>query len=255
MISIARGLRTFWSAVADTLFPQACLGCRTVLYGEGRVWGGECLAAIFEAHGRLYCPMCGRNVGPYEVVDGRCGRCSLERFAHDGLVRVAAYEGLMRSLIRQYKFAGQQRLDRALGGFLASRIESAPWRSDLDALVPVPSHWTVRRRRGFFSTGALAQEAGRVLGLKSMHVLVRPRRGRSQIGLSATDRQANVRGVFAMRRRTCVEGLTVCVVDDVIVTGATVRENVRVLKNAGAKAVYVAILARVDATDAAMVDV
>lgn len=255
MISLAEGFRRFRSALADALFPQACLGCRQVLFGDGRVWCDACLAAMLEATGQLYCPTCGRNAGPYEVVAGRCGRCSLERFAYGGLVRVAAYEGVMRAMIRQYKFAGQQRLDQALGGFLAAAVEGAPWRGGLEALVPVPSHWSVRRRRGFFSTGAVSREAAGVLGLDSVDLLVRPQRGRSQIGLSKTDRLTNVRGMFALRRGACVEGRTLCVVDDVMVTGATLHENVRVLKKAGARAVYVAILAKVDSADAAMVDV
>jgi ComF family protein len=255
MLAITERLRTIWSAVADTAFPQACLGCGGVLYGRGAEWCNACFKAMLEATATLYCPMCGRDAGPYEIVDGRCGRCSPERFAHDGLVRVAAYTGLVRSLIRQYKFTGQERLDQTLGQYLAARIERAPWRQELDAVVPVPSHWTVRHRRGFFSTGALAREAAKVLGLQSLNLLVRPRRGRSQIGLSATDRRANVRGMFVLRRRVQVEGRTLCVVDDVMVTGATLYENVRVLKKAGVKAVYVAILAKADSTDAAMVDV
>lgn len=255
MSTVAERLHTVWSAVADTLFPQACFGCRAVLFGPKAAWCEACAAAMGEAIGVLYCPMCGRDAGPYEVVDGRCGRCSLDRFAHDGLVRIASYTGLVRSLIRQYKFAGQQRLDKALGGYLAARVEGTSWRGELDAIVPVPSHWTVRCRRGFFSTGALACAAARALGLPVENLLSRPRRGRSQIGLSATDRRANVRGMFALRRRARVQGRTFCLVDDVMVTGATIQENVRVLKKAGARAVYVAILAKADSTNAAMIDV
>jgi len=255
MRAMVERLHTVWSAVADALFPQACFGCRAVLFGPRAMWCDACAAAMLEATGAAYCPMCGRDAGPYEVVDGRCGRCSLDRFAHDGLVRVASYTGLVRSLIRQYKFAGQQRLDGVLGRYLAARIEGAGWRGELDAVVPVPSHWTVRYRRGFFSTGALAGAAAGALGLRVERPLARPRRGRSQIGLSATDRRANVRGVFALRRRARVEGRTFCLVDDVMVTGATIQENVRVLKKAGARAVYVAVLAKADSTDAAMIDV
>ncbi|MGB9626824.1 MAG: double zinc ribbon domain-containing protein, partial [Phycisphaerae bacterium] len=123
MNAMVERLHAVWSVVADALFPQACYGCRAVLFGPGAMWCDACAAAMLEATGVSYCPMCGRDAGPYEVVDGRCGRCSLDRSAHDGLVRVASYTGLVRSLIRQYKFAGQQRLDGVLGRYLAARIE------------------------------------------------------------------------------------------------------------------------------------
>ena len=245
--------REVWVAVADTLFPQACLGCRRTLFGPGSRWCVPCATEILKATGQLYCPTCGRDTGAYEVVNGRCGRCSLERWSHDGLVRVAAYGGLFGSLIRQYKFAGHERLDKAFGRMLAERIEAASWRRDVEAVVPVPSHWSVRRARGFFSTGAFARETARHLGLAYLNLLRRPKRGRSQIGLSTTDRRKNVRGMFALRRGANVAGRSVCLVDDVMVTGATLHENIRLLKHAGARAVYAAVLVRSDPASAAFV--
>ena len=94
-----------------------------------------------------------------------------------------------------------------------------------------------------------------MLGLRSEHLLARVVRGRSQIGLNATQRRNNVRGVFALRRRARVDGRTICLVDDVMVTGATLRENIRLLKKAGAKAVYLAILASCDPAQAGHADI
>lgn len=250
MASFPGSVRVLIRGVADAVFPPACFGCRAAILGAAQHWCDACLQMWLAATGRAYCPTCGRGVGPYEVIDRRCGRCSGERFAHDGLVRVAGYEPFVRSLVRQYKFAGQQRLDRPLGECIAAAIESAPWRGAIEALVPVPSHWTVRWQRGFFSTGALTAQAARVLGLESLPLLVRPKRGRSQIGLPQTERCKNVRGNFHLARGANVEGRTLCVIDDVMVTGATLNENVRVLKQAGAKAVHVAIIAKVDSAAA-----
>jgi ComF family protein len=158
-------------------------------------------------------------------------------------------------MIRQYKLSRRQGLDAVLGGLLADRIEGVSWRPEVEALVPVPSHWTRRWRRGFSPTGALAVAVARRLGMGCSPVLERPSRGRSQIGLNATERRTNVRNAFQLMRGANVAGRRVCLVDDVMVTGATLRENVRALKRAGASAVYVAVLAKVDPTDAQMADV
>lgn len=255
MRPVATHLAGIWGAIVDAVFPQACLGCRALVPEPKRQWCNTCLADLLKATSQAYCPRCGRSTGPYEVVDGRCNRCSQESLAHAGLVRVGAYSRVITGLIRQYKFAGQQRLDAALGRLLADAIEGASWRDHLNVLVPVPSHWTVRRKRGFFSTGALTKEAARRLDVPFADILRRPHRGRSQIGLSATDRRVNVRGAFVLHRLARVAGRTACLVDDVMVTGATIQENVRVLRKAGAKAVYVAVLARAENADAALIDV
>lgn len=241
--------------LADAIWPQACFGCGRTLYAAAPPWCGECLHALLGETAEPYCPTCARTTAPYEVIDGRCRHCGRETFRHAGLVRVAPYTGRMRDLIRGYKFGGQQRLDQALGRLLASAIEGAPWRGELEAVVPVPSHWTVRRRRGFFSTGRLAEETASALRLPYVNLLTRPKRGRSQVGLSPQARHQNVRGMFALRRGASVDGRVLCLVDDVMVTGATLTENARMLRGAGAAAVYAAVLARPDLTDGTGVDV
>jgi len=243
---LRRRLAHWTSALLDTLFPQSCLACDAPIFGRDRWWCESCLRGLLQQTGGLCCPTCGRSTGPYEVIDRRCSQCSLDRCAHDGLVRVAPYGGVIRRAIRRFKFERQQRLDQALGRLLAAAIDSAPWRDEIEAIVPVPSHWTVRLRRGFFSTGALAAQTAALLHRPCVPLLVRPRRGRSQIGLPEHDRRKNVRGAFALRRGARVQGRTLCVVDDVMATGATMFENARLLKKAGARAVYAAVIARSD---------
>jgi ComF family protein len=231
-------------ALLDALAPASCVACGTLVNDSRAPWCPDCSAELLAVSAQDYCPSCGRDAGPYQVVAGKCGRCGAMPLVHDGLVRVAPYAPILQRLILRYKFGGQQRLDRTLGRLLADRIRGAAWSESIDAVVPVPSHWTVRRHRGFFSTGQFAREAARALDTAYVELLVRPKRGRSQIGLSQTERRANVRGAFALRRGARVEGRTLCLIDDVMVTGATVHENVRVLKRAGAAAVCVAILAK-----------
>ena len=65
------------------------------------------------------------------------------------------------------------------------------------------------------------------------------------VGLSSADRQRNIAGrVKVVRAITGKSGTgEVVVVDDVVTTGATVRESVRVLHTAGATVVAVLAIA------------
>ena len=68
-----------------------------------------------------------------------------------------------------------------------------------------------------------------------------------QIGLSKTERARNVQGAFRVppEGKAAVKGRQLILVDDVLTTGATAEACARVLKAAGASAVHVAAVARV----------
>ena len=68
-----------------------------------------------------------------------------------------------------------------------------------------------------------------------------------QIGLSRAERAANVQGAFKVlpERKAEVQGRRILLVDDVLTSGATVDACARALLRAKAKAVDVAVFARV----------
>jgi ComF family protein len=77
--------------------------------------------------------------------------------------------------------------------------------------------------------------------------LIRTRRTESQGGKSGAGRRRNVTAAFEApaSRRRWIEGRRIVLIDDVLTTGATAEACSRALLKAGAKAVDVAVLARV----------
>jgi predicted amidophosphoribosyltransferase len=73
-------------------------------------------------------------------------------------------------------------------------------------------------------------------------LLVRNRPTPPQQGLKAAVRRQNLKGAFTLNRK--LNGERVLLIDDVVTTGATVRECSRVLLEGGAGEVVVAVLAR-----------
>ena len=114
-------------------------------------------------------------------------------------------------------------------------------------LVPVPLHWRRRWRRGFNQAEMLARGVGRRHGLPVRpRRLVRVRATPPQQG-DADARRRNVRDAFAVRRTgNGSVGRRLLLVDDVFTTGATANACAAALLTAGAGAVGVLTLARVE---------
>jgi predicted amidophosphoribosyltransferase len=82
------------------------------------------------------------------------------------------------------------------------------------------------------------------LGLKYQpKAISRARETRSQVGLSAMERQENVRSAFLADKRK-VRGQTILLIDDVATTGATLSSAAEALYNSGARDVYGITIAR-----------
>jgi ComF family protein len=114
-------------------------------------------------------------------------------------------------------------------------------------IVPVPLHrWRLWRRR-YNQSAMLAIALSRARGMVyAPDLLIRKRATASQAGQNARDRRRNVRGAFDVRSHRAAElaDRHVLLIDDVMTTGATVRECARALKRAGAATVTVAVVAR-----------
>lgn len=165
-----------------------------------------------------------------------------------GWVGVAAvHEGPLRPAIHALKYDSKWELAPNLARYLRALIATEPWPAilqSLDGIVPVPLHRDRLLERGFNQAGLLAS----CLAIESSTPVLegaieRIQATRSQVGLNASDRAENVRGKFKANSEL-VTGRTLLLVDDVLTTGATMRECTVDLRGAGANAVYGLALAR-----------
>ena len=110
------------------------------------------------------------------------------------------------------------------------------------SVVPAPTRRSAARRRGGdpVTRMALAATAGHpditVAQALRMRALVR-----DSVGLSGADRQRNIAGRVKAAKPVAGD---VLVVDDIVTTGATAAESVRVLQTIGARVVAVLALAQ-----------
>ncbi|HKJ19917.1 MAG TPA: ComF family protein [Woeseiaceae bacterium] len=151
-----------------------------------------------------------------------------------------AYEFPVDAAIKALKFQRKLFYAPAFAELLCDACALLP--DDIDAIVPVPLHWRRRWFRGFNQAHEIGKPVARYLGLPLVRGVVRRRATPSQSGLNAHDRARNLRGAFVVRRPIAHRHLLI--IDDVITTGATVRQLCRALRVAGAERVSVLAVAR-----------
>jgi ComF family protein len=148
------------------------------------------------------------------------------------------YSDALSEAIHALKFSGMKRLARPLGRLLTEL--SFP---HLDGIVPVPVTRKTLRDRGFNQTLLLSQVLSRKIEIPIfMDMLYKKRDTLPQIGLGARERGVNLKNAFGVKEDVTDKRLLL--LDDVMTTGATVRECSKTLRKAGAKEVVVVTLAR-----------
>ena len=240
-------LRSLWLSTLDLIFPRACYHCKRILRGESNpCFCSDCWSTIaFLEDPR--CPSCGKpfvsKVALSYSPGHRCGDCRVRPPLFDQAVAMGPYEGVLAESIRLFKYHGKTNLAGPLGELLVRELGKL---STADCLIPVPLHPKRLREREYNQALLLCDSIKKQTGLQVIpDIIERVRETRPQTGLPIKDRRRNVRGAFIVKRPQYIEDRRVMLIDDVLTTGATVNECARILKRAGAKAVYVLTLARV----------
>jgi competence protein ComFC len=230
-------------AAGQFLWPAVCAVCSSSIEEDSGNLCRDCWQSLSGAIGHDYCRRCGRQVSRYGIVHNRCGGCFEEDLVYDGLCRVGFYDGTLKHMLGALKFQDKVELMDHIGPVFKQAFSAAGFDAKAQLLVPVPLHWRRRFQRGFNQSFLLAK----YLKNESMQIsedLVRIRYTPHQWQMQTdSQKRRNVRDAFTVRQGHPFEGKTVCLVDDITTSGATLTECARTLKEAGAVAVYTAVVA------------
>lgn len=204
--------------ILDFFFPRRCPFC-------GAVAGKE-----------LLCNKCLRSLpftGEHAVREGTFGRCAAPLY----------YEDRVREAILQFKFKAK------LGGLscfgmLMAECAAEHYSGAFDAITWVPVSKKRLKKRGFDQTRYLAGSMCVDWHVAPIETLRKVTDNPPQSTLETEEqRRANVLGVYEAVNAEQFRGKRLLLVDDILTTGATLSECVRVLKEAGAGEVMCLTLA------------
>jgi ComF family protein len=233
-------------ALANILYPPACLLCRAPL-PDGRPAERIFCDGCRRRMPRIDPPACSRcGVGLRGAFDARllCPTCRSAPLAFDVARSPWWYEGSAQDAIRQFKYSRRWRIGWSFAVEMAAVARSALPLDDVDAVLPVPLHWLKRRLKGFHPPAYLAQVVAAVLNRPYLSsALHRVRWTTTQTALGWRERFGNVDRAFTARE-PLVAGRSVLLIDDVLTSGATADACARTLKAAGARRVFLLTAAR-----------
>jgi ComF family protein len=236
-------VRAVLRAALDLALPRLCAACRAPVEGQGLC--PQCWSKL-SFISRPYC----ERLGIPFVYDPGPGILSMEAIADPPAYHRARaavrFDEVSRALVHALKYGDRLDLAPMMGRWLANAGRELL--ADADALVPVPLHWRRRWARRFNQSAVLAAAVSAASGVPlAAGALKRMKATTQQVGLSRSERAANVAGAFRVPPdgKAAVVGRRLVLLDDVLTSGATVEGCARALLRAGAANVDVLVFARV----------
>ena len=240
---VVRRARELADGAQELVWPTRCLGCDL----PGELLCEDCRATLPWIAQRWACPVCGAPYGWITCTE--CDRAWETRCC----VAALTFRGTAARMATALKDAHELRLAPVIASAIEVALdEASSWDATdglprfsvgrMDAVSFVPATPEAYKRRGFDHMELVSRELSRATGLPLADVLVRAR-GRDQRVLGRQERASNLEGSICAVED--VSGMRILLADDVVTTGATMREAARALLDRGAESVTACALARV----------
>lgn len=165
--------------------------------------------------------------------------CNTCKVSYEQAWVVGRREGVLQRLVGLYKFERAKSAYKDLGGLLLDILPELPLET---VVVPIPTTPSRIRERGYDHILLIARYFAKSRGLKCRQLITRQ--------TNTKQRQASAKQRLEQAKRAfCVNSdidanIPYLLVDDVYTTGATIKYASQVLQKAGAKHIWVAIIAR-----------
>ena len=207
--------------------PHHCCGCDKI----GSLLCGNCINYIKDET-KMVCLVCHRPTAKMWL----CSDCKVP---YERAWAVGNREGVLQRLIGLYKFERAKSGYKELGDLLLSSLPELPPET---IIVPIPTVSGHVRERGYDHMLLIARYVAKKRGLR-LQCLLERKTGTKQRQAGASQRESQAKRAFSVNG--VIDGsVPYLLLDDVITTGATLKYASKALVDAGAKHVWVAVIAR-----------
>ncbi len=152
--------------------------------------------------------------------------------------------GPVQNVLHQIKYRNEPDLAEYMGKWFGRVLKAEGFDSEIDLILGIPLHPLKKKRRGYNQADLFAKGLSESLSAPyDEESLIRTEFTDTQTRKSRFKRFENMEGVFHVKFPENISGKRVCLVDDVLTTGATLEVAGRVLLDAGAKELNIVAIA------------
>ena len=218
--------------ILDFIYRKRCLLCNDILTNKSQNICKQCEEEISPAY----------DIPIFPVIMRPKGKIT-------SYIKTAAspfyYSGSIRDGILGLKFKKRTGNAKYFAGFLKSTLIH----NDLeisDAIIPVPLSKKRFKKREYNQSELLANELCLITGIPVYNdVLFKIKDTKPNMTLkSAVERRANVKDAYIVKNPEKIKGLKLLLLDDIITTGATIKECAKLLHKAEAGEINCVSIAR-----------
>ena len=266
--SLAGALRRYAGRLLDAVLPPACVLCGDT--SASALLCPACCAQFFSASAlgaRCTCcanplpalapppaamqscnissNICSSQAQMATGVTRLCAQCQQQQPDYAQTLIACEYALPLDQLVLQLKFGQQLAYAELMAQQLRDAILRQPDYRLPELLCPVPLGPRRLAERGYNQALEIARPLARQLGIAlAPRLLVRVRETAPQSLVTASARQPNLAGAFAVSAAQQVQGRHIGVVDDVMTSGTTLQEIAATLRRYGARRVSNLVFAR-----------
>lgn len=229
----------------SVIYPAQCQICPNFVAEAGGLCG-DCWAETPFLRG-LVCDLCGTSLPGSDKDLVICDDCLTSPRPWDAGRAALSYRGGGRRIVLALKHGDRLDLARPAARWMQKAAGEHLRKTTL--FVPIPVHWTRLLTRRYNQSAELSRALAALTGHPHCpDALIRVRRTAKQDGMSVEERLRNMEGAIQAnpKRTGALNQARVCLVDDVMTSGATLAAGSRALRAAGADHVFVLLLARVE---------
>jgi ComF family protein len=233
-------LQKLLNTTLNFLYPPACISCREIMLDDDLL----CYACWkkYKFISRPYCACCGYPFKFEMENQALCGKCINSSPYYDHIRFLFKYDQDSKKLIHALKYNDQTYLAKIFAKLLHNIYFEEIIEYDL--IIPVPMHWLKRMLRMYNQASLLSIELSKIINIPVAHNnLIKARWTKAQSTLKKDARQKNLQGSIMVKNTKQLEGKKVILVDDVLTTGATIRECCKLLKKNGVGKILVLTIA------------
>ncbi len=151
------------------------------------------------------------------------------------------YKGALKKLIYLFKF----KKDFLAGDILVNMLETKIKNIDKDYILTyIPIGKESMKKRGFNQCEYIAKKLSKKLDLGYKETIIQCKDTKIQKELSRSERRENIKDSFKVKDVNYIKGKKFILIDDVVTTGATIEEGVKVLKENGAIKIKILTIAK-----------